>query len=96
MVPLISTNFVGVKFWILSVGTYLPLKKLFFFSKHCFFGDAGKLLSHVQFDSDPVRQSAVKKRIAQYISRAEQLGKEVFHLLFFQFNFIPFLFFVNF
>ena len=52
-----------------------------------YFCSAGKLLSHVQSDSDPTRQSAVKKRIAQYIFRAEQLGKEVFHFYFSSFLF---------
>ena len=36
---------------------------------------AGGLLTAVQDDPDPVRQGQVKRRIAQYISKAEQLGK---------------------
>ena len=36
---------------------------------------AGGLLTSVQADPDPVRQGQVKRRIAQYISKAEQLGK---------------------
>merc|ERR1719412_3465966 len=35
----------------------------------------GGLLTSVQADPDPVRQGQVKRRIAQYISKAEQLGK---------------------
>ena len=35
----------------------------------------GGLLVHVQSDPDTVRQAQVKRRIAQYISKAEQLGK---------------------
>ena len=35
----------------------------------------GKLLSSVQDDPDIARQAQVKRRIAQYISKAEQLGK---------------------
>jgi len=35
----------------------------------------GKLLSCVQTDPDVARQAQVKRRIAQYISKAEQLGK---------------------
>ena len=35
----------------------------------------GKLLSSVQDDPDTSRQAQVKRRIAQYISKAEQLGK---------------------
>merc|ERR1719418_184097 len=35
----------------------------------------GGLLTSVQDDPDPVRQGQVKRRIAQYISKAEQLGK---------------------
>jgi len=35
----------------------------------------GKLLSEVQGDPDLTRQAQVKRRIAQYISKAEQIGK---------------------
>lgn len=35
----------------------------------------GKLLSSVQADPDTSRQAQVKRRIAQYISKAEQIGK---------------------
>lgn len=35
----------------------------------------GKLLSSVQSDPDTQRQAQVKRRIAQYISKAEQIGK---------------------
>jgi len=35
----------------------------------------GKLLSSVQTDPDLARQAQVKRRIAQYISKAEQIGK---------------------
>jgi len=35
----------------------------------------GKLLSEVQGDPDVTRQAQVKRRIAQYISKAEQIGK---------------------
>ena len=35
----------------------------------------GKLLSEVQSDPDFARQASVKKRVAQYISKAEQLGR---------------------
>ena len=35
----------------------------------------GGLLTHVQTDPDSARQAQVKRRIAQYISKAEQLGK---------------------
>jgi len=35
----------------------------------------GKLLSSVQADPDTTRQAQVKRRIAQYISKAEQIGK---------------------
>jgi len=35
----------------------------------------GKLLSSVQGDPDQARQAQVKRRIAQYISKAEQIGK---------------------
>jgi len=35
----------------------------------------GKLLGFVQSDPDPDRQSTVKRRIAQYITKAEELGK---------------------
>lgn len=35
----------------------------------------GKLLSNVQSDPDLARQAQVKRRIAQYISKAEQIGK---------------------
>ena len=35
----------------------------------------GGLLTNVQSDPDPARQAQVKRRIAQYISKAEQLGK---------------------
>ena len=34
----------------------------------------GRLLSSVQGDPDVQRRAAVKKRVAQYISKAEQLG----------------------
>ena len=42
----------------------------------------GGLLTNVRSDPDPVRQDQVKRRIAQYISKAEQLGK-VFSVVFF-------------
>lgn len=45
----------------------------------------GGLLTNVQSDPDPVRQAQVKRRIAQYISKAEQLGK-VFWFYFFIFT----------
>ena len=35
----------------------------------------GGLLTNVQSDPEPARQAQVKRRIAQYISKAEQLGK---------------------
>jgi hypothetical protein len=35
----------------------------------------GKLLSSVQSDPDQARQAQVKRRIAQYITKAEQIGK---------------------
>ena len=41
----------------------------------------GKLLSCVQTDPDTARQAQVKRRIAQYISKAEQIGK-VFYFVF--------------
>ena len=47
----------------------------------------GKLLSSVQADPDATRRAAVKKRVAQYISKAEQLGKEVFRFLLFYIHF---------
>ena len=56
----------------------------------------GKLLSSVQADPDATRKAAVKKRVAQYISKAEQLGKEVFRfLLFFLFIFLTIFFVCN-
>ena len=36
---------------------------------------SGGLLSNVQSDPDTGRQAQVKRRIAQYITKAEQLGK---------------------
>jgi len=48
----------------------------------------GKLLSSVQADPDATRRAAVKKRVAQYISKAEQLGKEVFRFLLFLYSFL--------
>ena len=51
----------------------------------------GGLLSNVQSDPDPARQAKVKRRIAQYISKAEELGK-VFYFAYFLFSIIYYLY----
>ena len=48
----------------------------------------GGLLSNVQSDPDPARQAKVKRRIAQYISKAEELGKVFYFVLLFVLHYL--------
>ena len=53
----------------------MEAKELFEASLSSYRSAIGKLLSCVQSDPDQGRQAQVKRRIAQYISKAEQIGK---------------------